>query len=273
MAGVFPDSPPYHTHDTQGPLLSRIVYIAKTTEKLNSREEIRSHHDGLLRAARGAEGEPVTGMMIVYPNSVLHAVEAQSRVIMEFLRALKAADPAKSKIKSLRVRATLRPLPRAPTPPSGAPAASAPPPLCSPALTPAGAMEPSRPPLVTCAPLPRPPRVAAQIVSSTEDIPARSYNGHFSSFYNTPIADAYDAIDPEHLVAGVSDINLTMLKLGKQMSNLTKMEAEVCGLPSCNAPRPIPRNMSPNRPPVAHPHAALHPFAALGGNLVGAGCM
>ena len=82
-----------------------------------------------------------------------------------------------------------------------------------------------------------------KVVSHTEDITGRVYQGFQSIYINEPVSDKVEAEDdPDALVSSVSDLNIALLKLGhtisdmpeeKQYGYLNRLRAHFTDLPPC----------------------------------------
>ncbi|KAK3284530.1 hypothetical protein CYMTET_7826 [Cymbomonas tetramitiformis] len=73
-------------------VLSRVLFVIQTSDKHNSsKTEIEAAHSAMLKAARG-ETDKETGLLIVFPNCIVHMLETTTKMIFTYLRQLLNAE-------------------------------------------------------------------------------------------------------------------------------------------------------------------------------------
>lgn len=73
-------------------VISRILIVIETSDKHNSsKAETEEAHSAMLKAARG-ETDKETGLLIVFPNCIVHMLETTTKMIFTYLRKLLKAE-------------------------------------------------------------------------------------------------------------------------------------------------------------------------------------
>ncbi|XP_015278353.1 PREDICTED: uncharacterized protein C7orf62 homolog, partial [Gekko japonicus] len=73
-------------------LLHRLFFVAMLPENTESGEVIAFHEQLFQRIAKFHLGEPVSGVLLIYPSCVLHILESSSGTLYHILKELAAAE-------------------------------------------------------------------------------------------------------------------------------------------------------------------------------------
>mmetsp|Transcript_34448 Transcript_34448/g.47734 ORF Transcript_34448/g.47734 Transcript_34448/m.47734 type:complete len:236 (-) Transcript_34448:9-716(-) len=92
-------------------VLSRIVYAATLDSKAENKEDIQNLHETLFKKYR-AEGESDhTGMLMVYPNCLVHVIEMQTKYTLAFLREVQNIPKSDKMYSSIKVISSTEDIP------------------------------------------------------------------------------------------------------------------------------------------------------------------
>mmetsp|Transcript_2170 Transcript_2170/g.7576 ORF Transcript_2170/g.7576 Transcript_2170/m.7576 type:complete len:252 (-) Transcript_2170:2771-3526(-) len=89
---------------------SRMLLLAKTDGTQTGKDAVASYWEGVLRECRG-ESERETGLLLVFPNCVLHMVEGTASLLMDVCRRLEAAAPDECHMRGVKVCASTEDVP------------------------------------------------------------------------------------------------------------------------------------------------------------------
>ncbi|GMH37049.1 hypothetical protein BSKO_04922 [Bryopsis sp. KO-2023] len=81
--------------------LSRVVYVARLSQKQNCATHIQGAFDELLLKCQ-AKDIDITGIMVVYSWCLVHMFEAKTSSITSLLKDIEAMDPAKTFIQEIK---------------------------------------------------------------------------------------------------------------------------------------------------------------------------
>ncbi|XP_035695583.1 testis-expressed protein 47-like isoform X1 [Branchiostoma floridae] len=70
-------------------LIHRLVYIARLTGNLNDKRDLGAYYEQLFKKLHNHyQGEPATGLLLIYPQYCIHSVESSSEMLTATLRDL-----------------------------------------------------------------------------------------------------------------------------------------------------------------------------------------
>ncbi|XP_078692809.1 testis-expressed protein 47-like isoform X1 [Branchiostoma floridae x Branchiostoma belcheri] len=70
-------------------LIHRLVYIARLTGNLNDKRDLGAYYEQLFKKLHNHyQGEPATGLLLIYPQYCIHTVESSSEMLTATLRDL-----------------------------------------------------------------------------------------------------------------------------------------------------------------------------------------
>ncbi|XP_044183154.1 testis-expressed protein 47-like [Acropora muricata] len=70
-------------------LVHRLVYISKIRQDVSDRREVGAHYERLFKDLQAqVHGEPVTGLLMIYPHHMIHVVETSYNMLVKVMKDL-----------------------------------------------------------------------------------------------------------------------------------------------------------------------------------------
>ncbi|KAK9811240.1 hypothetical protein WJX72_000437 [[Myrmecia] bisecta] len=90
-------------------LVTRLVYVAKLTERASTGDLLHGVHKKLLDQSH--VGSTYTGILVVFPTCLLHMVEGPTSTILELLRLLRDTSKSETRLQAVTVMSCTEDIP------------------------------------------------------------------------------------------------------------------------------------------------------------------
>ncbi|XP_078082175.1 testis-expressed protein 47 [Mustelus asterias] len=70
-------------------LLHRLIFLARVTPELADKRDLGGYYEGFLQKLQRTHQEGITGLLLLYPNYVIHVLESSSDVLFSVIQDLR----------------------------------------------------------------------------------------------------------------------------------------------------------------------------------------